>query len=121
MIGVLLILSAICLIIAGQIPSYDQTVNDDYCVAYSSPIFKTVIVIAKYSSILPVFSFLYYLGYGELSWLFKMLIWVVFYLLIKIIGTWLFVVIFGLGRGGAMRSIILLSIGFISLVLGLLV
>ena len=117
MTGVLLIISAECLIIAGQIPEYDQTGFDEYCFAYSSPIFKIMIIIAKYSSILPVFSYLYYAGYGELSWFFKMLIWVVFYLIIKIMGTWLFVIIFGLGRGGALRSIVLIIIGILTFII----
>lgn len=116
MTGVILIISAVCLIIAGQIPEYELKISNNYCNAYSSPIFKILITIAKYSSILPVFSYLYYAGYGEISWFFKLIIWAVSYIFIKIIGIWLFVAIFGLGRGGTGRSIILLIIGIITFI-----
>ncbi len=117
MTSVLLVISAVCLIIAGQIPKYDQTVNEGYCVAYSSSVFNLVLGLAKYSSILPVFTYLYYAGYGDLSWIFKMLIWIAFYVIIKIFGTWLFITVFGLGRGGAARSIILLILGIITFII----
>ena len=116
MILFLLILSAVCLILPAQISQYDQIINGGYSVIYSSNIYKIIMGIAKYSSILPTFIFIYEIGYGDLAWYFKMAIWLIFYLIIKTIGTWLFSLIFGFGKGGGITSIIVLIIGIISFV-----
>lgn len=115
----LLILSAICFILPAHISEYDQMVNGGYCVAYSSPIYKFILTVAKYFSILPVFISIYEMGYGEFSWFLKMIIWAIFYLAVKIFGTWLFNIIFGLDRGGAMTSIIVLIVGIVTLIIAL--
>lgn len=115
----LLILSAACFILPAHISEYDQTVNGGYCAAYSSPVYKIILTVAKYFSILPVFISIYEMGYGEIAWYLKMIIWAVYYLAVKIFGTWLFNIIFGLGRGGAMTSIVVLIVGIILLIFAL--
>lgn len=116
MIFFFLLVSSICLIIAGNISQYDQIVIDGYCQIYSLTLYKVIMAIAKYLSILPVFILLYELDYGEMAWYFKMLIWVVFYLFVKVFGTWLFYIIFGFGKGGAATSIVVLIIGIVTLI-----
>lgn len=119
MTSILLIISAICLIISGQIPKFDQIVNDCYCIAYSSPVYKIIMTIAKYSSMFPVYICIYEMGYGEISWFLKMIIWAVLYLVVKIFGTPLFHTIFGFGRGGAITSIIVLILGIATFIIAL--
>lgn len=119
MAEILLIISAICFILPANISEYDQTVNSGYCVAYSSPVYKIIMTVAKFSSILPVFIGIYKMGYGEISWYLKMIIWAVFYYAVKIVGTWLFNLIFGFGRGGAMTSIIVLIVGIATFIIAL--
>ena len=115
----LLIISAICLILPAQISQFDQIVNGGYSLIYSSSAYKLIMTIAKYLSIFPTFSFIYEIGYGDLAWYFKMLIWIIFYFIIKIFGTWLFNLIFGLGKGGGITSIIVLIIGIITFIVAL--
>lgn len=118
---ILFSLSAVCLILPAQISQYDQIVNGGYCMAYSSPAYKIIVTAAKYLSILPVFMCIYEMGYGEISWFLKMIIWAVFYVIVKIFGTWLFNVIFGFGRGGAMTSLVVFVVGIVMLIIALII
>lgn len=117
---ILLILSAICFILPSQISNYDETVYQGFCEAYSSPVYKFIMTGAKYFSILPVFMAIYEIGCGEIAWYFKIIIWALFYLIVMFFGTWLFDLIFGLGRGGAMTSIKTLVVGIITFVIALI-
>ena len=71
--------------------------------------------IGKYLSIVPVFAFIFSIGYGDIAWYFKIVIWAVFYFIVKFFGVWLVNVIFGFGRGGAITSIIILIVGIVTL------
>ena len=117
----LLILSAICFILPAQIIDYNQKVNGGFSLAYSSPIYKYIVTGAKYFSLLPVFIAIYVAGYGEMAWYFKIIIWTLFYLIVKIFGTWLFDLIFGVGKGGANTSTIVLIIGIVTFIIALII
>lgn len=117
----LLILSAICFILPAQIAEYNQKVNGGFSLAYSSPIYKYIVTGAKYFSILPVFIAIYAAGYGEMAWYFKIIIWALFYLIVKIFGTWLFDLIFGIGKGGAKTSTTVLIVGIVTFVIALII
>lgn len=117
----LLILSAICFILPAQIIDYNQKVNGGFSLAYSSPIYKYIVTGAKYFSILPVFIAIYAAGYGEMAWYFKIIIWALFYLIVKIFGTWLFDLIFGIGKGGAKTSTTVLIVGIVTFVIALII
>lgn len=116
---ILLLLSAICFILPENISEYDQCVNDNYCQIYSSQVYTIIMRVVKYFSILPIFICIYEMGYAEIAWYFKMIIWAVFYFIVKLFGTWLFCIIFGFGRGGALTSIKVLILGIVTLILAL--
>ena len=50
-----------------------------------------------------------------------MIIWAVFYVIVKIFGTWLFNVIFGFGRGGAITSLVVFVVGIAMLIIALII
>ena len=56
-----------------------------------------------------------------MAWYFKIIIWALFYLIVKIFGTWLFDLIFGVGKGGAKTSATVLIVGIVTFVIALII
>lgn len=110
----ILMLSAICFVLGPSISQYDKEINYGFCAVYDTKMFKIIMEIAKCISLVPFM--MVFRSYFSLF--ITLVLWVVFYFVVKVFITWLFCTIFGVGKGGAFTTFIILIIATISLIIG---